>query len=264
MSFRGWLKRLFGRSTLPEPVRPPSSKPHRTQRTWDVEGSLTRLFAEIDEWIHHRNQEKAIACCQRASALLDDVADLQRAPGRKELVASGYFFLGNYFRILGCNREAEDSYQHSLPFWNELASGEEADQTRLRNMAAACLNNLGCIYEATGRLQEAEQAYGHALTIREKLAESHPNDPETRVRLGGTLCNLGNIASHRGQTEKAQELYDQSIRLLENTIPHCECGQQAMLCQVHARASGQPHWITTAQQFLENARQAKGRLLGIS
>jgi hypothetical protein len=94
---------------------------------------------------------------------------------------------------LGRINEGKTAYQRALPLFEALAAGEPAEETQFRNMVGARHNNLGILHETTGELQEAEQAHKQALVIREKLADTHPNDGETQMRRGATLCNLGNI-----------------------------------------------------------------------
>jgi hypothetical protein len=63
---------------------------------------------------------------------------------------------------------------------------------------ADTLNNLGILYRATQRLQEAEAAYTECLTIRQQLVQANPDNP---LVLNGVV--LGDVA-HRKSPRRPQ------------------------------------------------------------
>ena len=54
-----------------------------------------------------------------------------------------------------------------------------------QNDLAVSHNNLGILYQDTGRAKEAEAAYKEALAIRKILVEKHPEVPEYQNRTSG-------------------------------------------------------------------------------
>jgi len=67
------------------------------------------------------------------------------------------------------------------------------------------LGNLGSVFWATGRLEEALEIYNQKITLDKQL-----ND---RYSLGLSLCNAGNVYFSLGNNEKAMEYYKEYKRI---------------------------------------------------
>jgi tetratricopeptide (TPR) repeat protein len=91
---------------------------------------------------------------------------------------------------------------------------------------ASCLNGLGAVNRARGRLDAAETLWRRALAIREALA---PNSSD----LVRTLSNLGVVAQMRGNLTAAERFLRRGLEVLEATAPD---GHDAALVLVNLAA----------------------------
>ena len=91
---------------------------------------------------------------------------------------------------------------------------------------ASCLNGLGVVNRARGRLDAAEAMWRRALAIREALA---PNSTD----LVRTLSNLGVVAQMRGNLSAAERFLRRGLEVLEATAPD---GPDAALVLVNLAA----------------------------
>src|SRR5262249_50110542 len=73
--------------------------------------------------------------------------------------------------------------------------------------------NLGLLLRDTGRLKEAEAAYGVALAIRKQLAANFPTRPEFRCELATSHNNLGVLLSGTGRLKEAEAPFDAALQL---------------------------------------------------
>ena len=77
---------------------------------------------------------------------------------------------------------------------------------------ATTLNNLGGLYRAQGKYDEAEPLYRRALEIREKvLGPDHPY-------VATTLNNLGLLLAAQGKYDEAEPLYRRSLEIREKVL----------------------------------------------
>lgn len=77
---------------------------------------------------------------------------------------------------------------------------------------AVVLNNLGALYQATGRPQKAEASYIAALKMkRRELGRGHSD-------VGVTLNNLGTLYKSLNRRTKAQSCFTSALRILESTL----------------------------------------------
>jgi multidrug efflux pump subunit AcrA (membrane-fusion protein) len=76
----------------------------------------------------------------------------------------------------------------------------------------ARLNNLAALYQATGRLAEAEPLYRRARSIKEKLLG--PDHPDVAM----TLNNLAVLYKKLGRREEAAQLYQQALSIFESAL----------------------------------------------
>jgi tetratricopeptide (TPR) repeat protein len=76
---------------------------------------------------------------------------------------------------------------------------------------ADTLNNLGLLYYDTQRLQEAEEAYGEALSTYRKLAEANPDAWLSYVAT--TLNNIADLYSGTQRMKEAEEAYAEALAI---------------------------------------------------
>jgi len=126
---------------------------------------------------------------------------------------------------LGRHGESEPIYRHALGVYEER--GELAE-------IAVCLNNLGSLCAAGGRLAEAEDCYRRALVHKEALlGTEHPD-----VAL--SLNNLGLLRKRQGAVADALDLYTRALRIFERTLPATHPRRVAVvgnLARLKARAT---------------------------
>ncbi len=82
------------------------------------------------------------------------------------------------------------------------------------------IGNLGALYCALHRFDEAESLLGRAHAILQEVGENkHP-------RAAQILCNLGDVYIAQGKYEQAEPLYKEAIEIYESagaaTHPHVE------------------------------------------
>ncbi len=80
-------------------------------------------------------------------------------------------------------------------------------------------NNLGALLAATGRYQEAEQAFRKALELQAKVAARSPDRAYYhRQELAGTYHNLGLVLVATGRNQEAEQALRQSIAIREKLV----------------------------------------------
>ncbi len=60
-----------------------------------------------------------------------------------------------------------------------------------------------------------------------------------------------------GKYGSALEFYNESIEILQNAIPPCDCGCRDALVSAISNVKEHPHWILMAHSFLFNAEQGR-------
>jgi serine/threonine-protein kinase len=84
---------------------------------------------------------------------------------------------------------------------------------------AATLTNLGILRLRSGELEAASGAFGEARQIHDKLVRDSPGLIDFTVALGGSCCNLGNVARDQGDLKEAVKWYTTAIKTLEPLRP---------------------------------------------
>ena len=107
--------------------------------------------------------------------------------------------------------EGERVLRRAIEILTRLASGPGATAEDRRQLAASH-NRFGVLFFRAGRLLEAENEFGQALVIEERLAAEQPDNAELRSRLGGVLSNLAVLNDKRkGDPAKARGLLERAI-----------------------------------------------------
>jgi tetratricopeptide (TPR) repeat protein len=118
------------------------------------------------------------------------------------------------------------------------------------------------VYEAQGKLEAAEAAYGEYLAISRRLAETHPSNAGWQHDLAVAHSKVGGIYEAQGKLEAAEAAYGEYLaisRRLAETHPS-NAGWQHDLAVTHSKVGG----IYEAQGKLEAAEAAYGEYLAIS
>lgn len=78
--------------------------------------------------------------------------------------------------------------------------------------------DLGDFARGQGRVEEAAEAYGHALSYARLLHEIEPADPVAASDLAGALINVGDMATDEGRLDAALGAYEDAVALRRKLI----------------------------------------------
>ncbi len=194
--------------------------------------------------------------CQTMISLLEDITRQCTGIAAQRFVAAGYFDVGSLYREMEHVPEAERCFATAIEKFERLKNN--SSQTHFSDsMLAGCQNQLGMLYSDCGPLDKAETALDNAIARRKRIVSEVPDDMENRVYLAGAICNRAHVASKSGQRDAAIALYDQSLQMLDQTIPPCDCGCRDAIAGAMSEAMGHPHWILTAHHFRRNAEAGR-------
>jgi tetratricopeptide (TPR) repeat protein len=108
-------------------------------------------------------------------------------------------------RLLSHNLVKTNNSKDALDFAQQLVSIADDDQSQAEGMLS-----LGVAYAAAENYVKASASYGAAIKIYQKL-----NDNES---LGASYANLGDIYHAKGESAKAIEYYEKSLREYLNAL----------------------------------------------
>ncbi|WGM37488.1 tetratricopeptide repeat protein [Caulobacter sp. NIBR1757] len=78
--------------------------------------------------------------------------------------------------------------------------------------------DLGDFARGQGRIEDAAEAYGHALSYARLLHEIEPADPVAAADLAGALINVGDMATDEGRLDAALGAYEDAVALRRKLI----------------------------------------------
>jgi hypothetical protein len=78
--------------------------------------------------------------------------------------------------------------------------------------------DLGDFARGQGRIDDASEAYGHALSYARLLHEIEPSDPVAAADLAGALINVGDMATDEGRLDAALGAYEDAVALRRKLI----------------------------------------------
>lgn len=88
--------------------------------------------------------------------------------------------------------------------------------THRDRMAAA--QDLGDFCRSQGRVEDASEAYGQALSYARLLHEIEPADPVGASDLAGALVNVGDMAADEGRLDAALGAYEEAVSLRRRMV----------------------------------------------
>ena len=134
--------------------------------------------------------------------------------------AANYEKLANASAVLGHYEDAVSAQETAIGSYEDLAEhGAEGSGDKL----AYAYNNLGNLYHASGRYEEASEAYLSAITRQNEAGE----DP---ARLADFYLNAGANATDMGDEKQAADYFDLCIGLLGDEV---EEGSLETAARVH-------------------------------
>ena len=208
---------------------------------------------EIDALTNQSETEAAISKCYELQAYLEnlestntDSFDISRVLG------IGYFDLGSSYRVLSIAETAETAYLASMDHLQRAIKSDEHKEFAT-NQLAACKNHLGLLFMDQGPVGKAIKYLDQAIWDRKYIVDQYPQNMENKVYLAGALCNRGHVERNAGRPKSASIHYKDSIALLEEVLSPYDPENQDAYASAISNAMGHPHWVITAQSFLQNA-----------
>ena len=158
-----------------------------------------------------------------------------------------------FYRGMKKPEKAEEFFNRALEFL-EIFQEQKPDKRVITIYKAGTLNNLGILLSEMGKIEEAEDRYGKALKLQDKVyGPEHPQVAQTLNNLAllyfqtsryekalilntrsleimeklgktehpgfaTTLNNLAGIYVHKGRHEKALELYKRALEIRERIL----------------------------------------------
>jgi tetratricopeptide (TPR) repeat protein len=153
---------------------------------------------------------------QKAFAFFRALKKVDADPRSAYLEVASAYDLGILFRDSGRPDSAEHWQRLSIRVLESRLRDLPSDR-QTRQLLADSWNNLGILLQNSVRLADAEEAYDQSRGQREALLKEERDD-RNLTSLGGTLCNLGNIARDRFDRPAASAFYDQSLKLLDEVL----------------------------------------------
>jgi tetratricopeptide (TPR) repeat protein len=141
---------------------------------------------------------------QRARDLVQEALRIAETLRNTFYIARSHNLLGSISRYEQDYDSASQSYQKAL----ETAEAESTDD-RDRRLIASLNADLGCLAHKVGRLDEARQRFEYACDELEKLGDES--------RRGRVLCHWGDLASDRGDVDRAKLLYEEGLSVGQKT-----------------------------------------------
>ncbi len=149
----------------------------------DKSGELSVVNELIGFYRKSGNREKALACCERALLLLEELNQGEMASGGTVLVNCA-----TAYKAFDMASEAIPLYKRAETLYLELLSDDDARLGGLYNNMALALADLG-LYD------EAKASYGKALAVMERVEKGEPDLAVTYVN----LAHLGEESGEKGE-----------------------------------------------------------------
>lgn len=220
---------------------------------------LARRLDAVYQTMASGDLTRALQRCTVVTDFLNGLAAGEPGADARKLLALGYFDLASAYREMARVPEAETAYAEAVK-WLESLQGVPEHTRFAGTQLAACKNHLGLLYMECGPAEKAVAALEEAISRRRVLAQQQPEDGENRIHLGGALCNRAHVARDHGDTAAAKSLYDESIAVIEEAIPPCNCGCRDAIASAFSNRLGHPHWILLGHHFRRNAEEGRALL----
>jgi serine/threonine protein kinase len=161
------------------------------------------------------SQRRAVAVCRHwASAFPENRVASQAGPA---VLASQLRSLGRLLQQTSHFREAEQTYEEVQALWDQIEKVAITDEDNLLRRRIEYANDLGNVRLEAGRLPEARQAFGQAITlIQRKLSDDAPltdvnGEQEDCLYLRSSSRNgLANVFLEEGHPEEAARTFRQT------------------------------------------------------
>jgi tetratricopeptide (TPR) repeat protein len=180
-------------------------------RPWPAVGQLAYALRGYLEGAHHLDDFVAVAT--RGLAVMSAVGDARGEAASRISLASAR----------ACRAEFDEAQPG---FTAALAGARRHDWP---DIEAVALNNLGILYEKTGRLDQAAEHYGGALVLYRRIG--------WHVGLGMCHANLGYVYYLRGMLEQAAANQAEALRLAtrDGAVGVCALALEHLGAVFHAR-----------------------------
>jgi tetratricopeptide (TPR) repeat protein len=188
------------------------------------------------------------AAAERALRECVELADLLAAkdPARlesRDMQANGLMNLGFHLGKMNRFGEAEAVVDRAKSILSALTR-EMPAVASWQGLLGTTENTMATIYQATGRLREAEASYRRALEVYKRLEQSYPDEPRYTTRAGAIQLNLGMLAAEGNNSDTGLRLLGEAVATLERVL------------------AAQPQ-DAMARTFLQAALRARAEKLGL-
>jgi tetratricopeptide (TPR) repeat protein len=119
------------------------------------------------------------------------------------------FYIARSHNLLGTISRYKRDYEPASEFYEKALKTAESMDDRDRRLIASLNADLGCVAHKIGQLDEAERRFEYARDALEKLGDES--------RLARVLCYLGDLASDRGDAERAKSFYEKGLSMSQKT-----------------------------------------------
>ncbi|MAQ18369.1 MAG: hypothetical protein CMN30_26670 [Sandaracinus sp.] len=201
-------------------------------------GRLYRSIGHLDEAMRHLGTGQALfVAAEDERGVASSIDDIGKV----------HWMRGNY--------EASERFMHrALELRKELAEREADFDGTLspgsKRSIALSLNNLGLVYQDSGRFSEAKAAFEEALLLRQEIGD--------RPGIAQTLNNLGTIHQDDGTDSRAIELFDEALDVARSV------GDRMRQSVILTNLGESHHRLGNAEEAIANLERAEeiSRTLG--
>ena len=171
------------------------------------------LTARADILDRTGRRSEALQTARQAMSVRAELAADPGTPNDREQLAVVYNNLGYHLSRVRQTAEAERWYKTALRQRDELAHDEPAtaESVGFRHSRGGTLHNYGVLRAQAGDSEAAARLLREAMTIRNRLADDFPTNPNHASDAGRTLDWLGGMLRNLGELEESAMRMRQAV-----------------------------------------------------
>ncbi|HKI18686.1 MAG TPA: protein kinase, partial [Isosphaeraceae bacterium] len=172
------------------------------------------LFAVIHIRLGH--PDRAVPELREATKLFERlVADFPSVRSHRLRQLHAQITLGQALAAMKKAGEAEQIYRATLIHCERSTSTAPLDPEFRQLLATCCFELANLLRASEQRLSEAEQLYGRALDLQERLVQEFPDNPTYRREAAKSRVNLGLVYEALGRFDDAERAFGQAFEALQ-------------------------------------------------
>src|SRR5262249_14867064 len=135
-------------------------------------------------------------------------------------LAISYRNVGDLFLDRAEFTKAREAFEKALSLNQDLvAQHDDAKNGAYRQHLATSYYRLGLCHQLNQELDDAENAFHHALKLRRELVRDFPTKPEFIHQLAESLNGWGSWLTSRGEFQEAKQAYREAIAWYQKLPP---------------------------------------------